>query len=313
MSFPLPTGLRLIERGWLNANHVVIDASNGPILIDTGHSRDQAATVRILRQNGVDPESLSLIANTHAHPDHWGGNRALVDLSGAPIACGEKTASIFARNDHRAMWIEYFGSGVYHDPSIAPLPADHVWRSGELVQLGPFPFEVLDAPGHAPDSIALWQPEHGILISADALHDGDCGILHVAVHGQGIVQQAIDTVHCFRSLEPRLAIPGHGPLIRDVPRALDRLEQRLISFQQDPAKLARHLCGRVLMSSILAVQPIALDDLCRLADQARWFDDYGPMLGIDHGTALVHKVVHELKERGSLQERDKRLWTPIRR
>ncbi len=294
---PLPEGMLFIERGWLNANHLVIDAPEGPILIDTGHVQDQQFTLNRLRAAGVAPESLSLIVNTHIHPDHWGGNRRLVELSGAPIACGVRTAEAFARNDLRAMWAEYFGHDLYHDRSQPPLTADRIWQIGEVVQLGRYAFEILAAPGHAPDSIALWHEEHRILVSADALHDGDCGVLHVAIHGREIVSEALETARRFRSLNAAVAVPGHGPLILDVAGAIDRLEQRLLEFQQDPSKLARHLCGRVLMSSILAAQPVSLDDLCRLAADARWFDDYGHLLGSRDGAQLTRLMVNEFMER----------------
>lgn len=298
----LPEGLTFLERGWLNANHLIVESSDGPVLIDTGHALDAARTVELLRSKGFEPESLSLIVNTHIHPDHWGGNRLLSKLSGAPIACGVKTAEAFARNDLVAMWADYFGNDGYHDPADAPLPADLVWRAGESVELGAYRFEILEAPGHAPDSIALWQPEAKVLVSADALHDGDCGILHTAVHGQGVVSDALETVHRFRDLEPKVAIPGHGPLIHDVPRALDRLENRLLGFQRHPAKLARHLCSRVLMSCILAVQPISMERLCALAEDARWFADYGPELGVSDGTVLTRMLLEEFETRGLLHQ-----------
>lgn len=301
---PLPEGMRFIERGWLNANHVVIDAPEGPILIDTGHVHDQQITLDRLRTAGVDPKSLSLIVNTHIHPDHWGGNRLLVELSGAPIACGADTAEAFARNDLRAMWADYFGNDLYHNRAQPPLTADRIWQIGEAVRLGAYEFEVLAAPGHAPDSIALWQQEHRVLVSADALHDGDCGVLHVAIHGQEIISDALETARAFRSLNAAVAVPGHGPLILDVADAIDRLEQRLLGFQRDPSKLARHLCGRVLMSSILAAQPVTLDDLCRLATDARWFDDYGHMLGTQDGAQLARLMVKEFRERNLVRVED---------
>lgn len=295
---PLPKGMRFIERGWLSSNHLVIDAPEGPILIDTGHFRDQETTLERLRTAGVEPKSLSLIVNTHIHPDHWGGNRRLVELSGASIACGSRTADAFAHNDLRAMWAEYFGDNLYHDRSQIPLTANLIWHIGDSVQLGRFDFEVLAAPGHAPDSIALWQKEHGVLVSADALHDGDCGVLHTAVHGPQVVAEALETARSFRSLDARVAVPGHGPLIRNVADAIDRLEQRLLGFQEDPSKLGRHLCGRVLMSSILAIQPVTLETLCELAADARWFDDYGHLLGARDGRQLTRHLVGEFQRRG---------------
>ncbi|MEM9593339.1 MAG: MBL fold metallo-hydrolase [Acidobacteriota bacterium] len=299
---PLPPGLHFLERGWFSANHVLLTGGEGPALVDTGHFRDLEATEAALRSAGVHPEELQVIVNTHCHADHWGGDRHLLERSGADFACGEDTADLFTRRDLRAMWLDYFGGeGRYYDLDQLPPKIHRTFTPGETVELGAFRFEVLAAPGHAPDSIALFEREHAVLISADALMEGDCGVLNVAVHGEGVVEQALDTVARFRGLGATVALPGHGPPIADVDGSLDALERRLLEFQRRPDKLARHLVARCIVTSLMAMQPMARGPVLDALAAGQWARDYAPRLGFEPG-ALVSRTLAELEGRGVVGE-----------
>jgi len=62
------------------------------------------------------------------------------------------------------------------------------------------------------------------------------------------------------------------------------------------------------MSPILpAGQPISRAALCRLAVDARWFEDYGPMLGMDGGPQWIQKMIDEFARRDLIREQDRLL------
>lgn len=282
-----------IERGWYSANHVlVVGGRPGPVLIDTGHHEDTARTLDAIAAHRVDPTTLRLIVNTHCHWDHCGGNAALRACSGAPIAAGAATADIFARNDQRAMWLDYFG--VTH----TPLPADICWQDGDVVTLGGLPFEVIAAPGHAPDAIALYQPDARILISADALHDGDCGVLNEAVHGPDVLETAVATVERFAMYSVDVALPGHGPAITDVAASVAALRRRLHSFQADRRQLAWHFARRVSMAALLEIQPVNQSDYLAAARGWPWVADYAPRCGYTDGERFLSDLLDEFLARG---------------
>ena len=41
----LPSGVQVIVRDWLNANHIVLTGRHGTVLIDSGYGRDTAQTL----------------------------------------------------------------------------------------------------------------------------------------------------------------------------------------------------------------------------------------------------------------------------
>src|SRR4030065_447589 len=56
-----------------------------PIVIDTGYPGSAPAIIGRLKENGIDPKSVSLILITHGHADHFGNAAELKKLTGAPV------------------------------------------------------------------------------------------------------------------------------------------------------------------------------------------------------------------------------------
>lgn len=294
----MPSEIRFIERGWLNSNNILLVGGDGPVIVDTGHHADVYQTATLIERQGVNPRNLALIVNTHCHWDHFGGNRYLRELSGAPLATSAATADIFARNDRRAMWLSYF------NVDATPLMADVTWQDGERVELAGLRFDVLAAPGHAPDAIALYQPDNRLLISADALHEKDCGVLNTAVHGDETLDAAMETVERLRRLDLRVVLPGHGPPITDPAASLNALAARLARFRRDPEALAWHFVRRVAMAAVLEMQPVTRADFISKVAAVQWVADYAPRCG--YGTDYARFVadrLDEFGERGLLRER----------
>ncbi|MCB8988565.1 MAG: MBL fold metallo-hydrolase [Ardenticatenaceae bacterium] len=297
--------VHFIQRGWYNSNSVLITGPDGAAIVDTGHRGGANDLLALIQEEGVDPTSVRLIVNTHSHWDHHGGNRALQGVSGAPIAMSATTAAWLGSDERWLTWLDYFGE------KANGTQADVVWQDGDEVDLVGLRFQVFAAPGHAPDAITLYQPDGRLLISADALHENDCGVINVAVHGDGALDAATATIERFRGLPVDVALPGHGRLIEDVPASLDAVAQRLAGFRADPSLLAWHLSRRVFMVYLMVRQPIERYDLIEAALQAPWVDDYAPRCGFHDPVAFADQLIDEFMQRGLVMEEDGRLISRI--
>jgi hydroxyacylglutathione hydrolase len=94
---------------------------------------------------------LKAIILTHPHADFVAGHAELAARSGASIYISEKAPATF----------------VHHD-----------LKEGDRLALGEVELEVIDTPGHSPDSICLSVLESGqpvALFSGDTLFAGDVG------------------------------------------------------------------------------------------------------------------------------------------
>lgn len=247
----LPSEFTFIRRGWLNCNSVLIQGDGPPALVDSGHLFYQDETLSLIRQAGVEPETIGQIATTHCHCDHHGANKRLKALSGATIGMGPLTAEWFATGEKHLTWFEQLSQ----DADVAP--ADLIYSDGDTIHLSGMPFEVHSLPGHAPDSIGFYQPDTRVLICADALWENDISMLHTAVHGIGIIDDAEMAVRKIMEIDPLITIPGHGGLIKDVQQSGEQALRRIERFRQDPGHQAWHITRRFVMYGILTYQPIS--------------------------------------------------------
>ena len=294
----LPPTIRFIQRGWFNSNSILILGTGGPIIVDTGHRTDAPALLHLIRAAGVEPAHIQLIVNTHSHWDHHGGNELLQQVSGAPVAASVATADLFARNDRHAMWLDYFGTDAN------PTRANVTWQPGEDVLLAGLPFRVIPVPGHAPDMIALYQPDYRLLLSADALHEQDCGVINTAVHGPQALDHALTTTETLLSLDISLALPGHGPLLTNPHADLRTVLRRLQQFQADPERMTWHLVRRVLMASLLEQEPVGQEQFIATVSHQPWLQEYAPRCGFAQPMHLVQQLIQEYLARHLVAEND---------
>jgi len=75
----------------LSISNAYLLLGDRPVLVDAGAPKDGDQLVAALRQHGVSPKDLSLIALTHGHTDHTGAVAAAA-AGGAPVAIGAADA-----------------------------------------------------------------------------------------------------------------------------------------------------------------------------------------------------------------------------
>ena len=149
--------IHFVQRGWYNSSSILVAGPGGVAIVDTGHREEANQLLALIQEEGIDPANICLIVNTHSHWDHHGGNRALQGVSGAPIAMSATTADWLGRNERRLTWLDYFGEDAN------PTQADIRWADGDEVELAGLRFQVLATPGHAPNTISLYQPDGRLL------------------------------------------------------------------------------------------------------------------------------------------------------
>lgn len=271
----LPSNFKFIQRGWFNGNSILILGKGGPAIVDSGHLLYRAETLAKVREAGVAPETLRLIVTTHCHSDHHGANRPLKEMSGAPIAMGEMTAAWFAEGERYLTWFDQVSQ------EVDIVPADIVLHEGDRLKLAEMEFEVLHLPGHAPDSIGLYQPDTRVMICADAMWENDVGVLNTPIHPNAL-DAAEATIQKLMGYDIAIAIPGHGGLITDVPANLEAVARKLARFRAEPAFLVQHYVRRMLMYAVLRFQPVARPVLIKQAQEGfglqRYLDYYAAYL-----------------------------------
>ena len=125
---------------------------------------------------------VRFILNTHRHPDHIAGNRAVREHTGAKIVA------------HR----------------VAPIGQDISVEDGSTLDAGPMHVEVIGAPGHTPDSVFYRFGPY--VATGDTLFVGECG--RTDLPGGDPVQMYDTLIRRVRAMDDDLIVlPGHdyGP------------------------------------------------------------------------------------------------------
>ena len=177
---PALHGLTVLERGWLSSNNIVIHGAAGEpgaVLVDSGHVVHAEQTVALVRR-ALRGEPLARIVNTHLHSDHCGGNAALQRAFGAPIIVPPGNADAVASWDTVRLTHATTGQRSERFTHAGTLAA------GESFVAGGRRWDALAAPGHDPFSLMLFDAQHGVLISADALWQDGFGVVFPEIDGE---------------------------------------------------------------------------------------------------------------------------------
>jgi len=140
---------------------------------------------------------ITQILNTHEHPDHTGGNKGVVQATGAQIIAHKNAGGRIANMDR--------GVG-----------AGDVIKVGTTVEL-----ECLDTPGHTMCHICLLShADQPALFSGDTLFNAGAGNCHNGGHPEELFETFSQQLE--RLGEDTLLYPGHDYLVNNLEFTLDR-------------------------------------------------------------------------------------------
>jgi hydroxyacylglutathione hydrolase len=147
--------------GPIQANCFILgdEQTKEAVVIDPG---DEARRI----QTALQKQALTLkyIINTHGHFDHVGANKALKDLTGAPVLIHPGDAPMLSDLTASArMW------GMQAENS----PPDQLIKDGDRIIFGQITLEVIHTPGHSPGGISLYTPK--VVFVGDTLFAGSIG------------------------------------------------------------------------------------------------------------------------------------------
>jgi glyoxylase-like metal-dependent hydrolase (beta-lactamase superfamily II) len=292
-------GLQVFERGWLSANNILLTDSDSSTLIDSGYVTHQDQTLLLL-QNALGTKPLDRLVNTHLHSDHCGGNALLQSVYPqltTLIPIGESEA--VSRWDVDALSYESTGQ------ECPRFNYTDVLRAGQSLKMAKLDWHVMAAPGHDPHSVILFEPQHRILISADALWASGFGVVFPELEGVSAFDEVAATLDLIESLDAQWVIPGHGPVFFGVEVALNNARQKLNGFVQNPAKHAKYGAKVLLKYKLLEMNKVPLQQFVAWATEVRYFkvlhQTYSPNSNVQD---WVLEMLKDLEKSNALEIQD---------
>ena len=248
----LPASVRVIRRGWLNCNQVVLLEGREAVLVDSGYCSHADRTVRLVEE-ALDGATLARLVNTHCHSDHIGGNEAVVQRFGCRVTIPAGEAPEIDDWERQDRW------NAYVDQQARRFAYDDLLAAGDGFRAGALEWEVFPAPGHDMEALMFHEPRHGLLLSGDALWEDGLGFVWAHEGANPFVAAALETLDRIERLAPRIVVPGHGAPFEDVAGAIARARSRLAAFAADPRKTARHMMKVMFVFSLLHRGSMAVD------------------------------------------------------
>jgi glyoxylase-like metal-dependent hydrolase (beta-lactamase superfamily II) len=290
----LPPQVHVFVRDWLSANNVLLKSRDGHVLIDSGYVTHTPLTLALLASTrGLDGEPLARLVNTHCHSDHFGGNAAVQRAYHCPIALPAGEVPVVEAWDTKALLLDYADQQAERfrvDESLQP-GTTHVW--------GDLEWQVLAAPGHAMRAVVFFNPEHGILISGDALWANGYGFVMPAAFDPEALPATRATLDMLAALPIQVVIPGHGEVFTDVAAALERAYRRTAAFEADQERVARYALKALLAFTLLHRQRLPLADVSDHVERVGIFRDFNARCLHMPPAALARMLVDELVRAGA--------------
>ena len=217
----------------------------------------------------------------------------------------------------------------YVRPPQAPIPLDRLLEDGETFRWRGFELTCIATPGHSPGGMSFLLRREGRTLAfvGGVAHDGarmsnwfDTEWDYGFAKGLETLTASVDKL---RQLQPELAVPAQGPVIRDAKSQLDAYHAKLVAFHPDYVRgyPVNSLTKRT--KPIPFVKPTAIPQIVQVTPHLYKFSDAlagknfaiiisdnGRGLLLDCGIfpeLLLHDLVKDMRTHLGLKEIDA-LW-----
>ena len=192
--------VEMLTLGTLYTNCYIVSCAETKeaLIIDPGfeEKKDVAIVLREVKQQDLQ---VKYIVNTHGHPDHIGGNRAIKEATNALILIHKYDAPMLT--DPTGGLPKLFGLHM-----TSP-PADKTLHEGDVIQTGKTTLRVIHTPGHSKGSISLLSDD--VVFTGDTLFAGSIGRYDLP---GASYKEIMHSIKRLATLPEHVKVyPGHGP------------------------------------------------------------------------------------------------------
>ncbi len=189
--------IETLQLGPVGTNAYIVGdaATHRAAIVDPGD--EPRRLLAVLARLGL---GLDVIVATHAHFDHVGAVRPLVEATGAPFLLFESELPVLEVAADRAA---LFGITI-----AAPPVPDRLLREGEVLDLAGRPYRVVHTPGHSPGHMCLLG--EGLAFVGDVIFQGSIGRTDLPGGDYETLIRSIAT-HLLVLPDATVLYNGHGP------------------------------------------------------------------------------------------------------
>ena len=184
------------ERGILDCNTYVI-RDDLSIIIDAGSPQFLPMLIRDMREDGIRPEDIAVIANTHLHGDHCWANEVFRKSSKAKITIHPVQKKYYD--------VAVTETAKFFGFQPVDFKEDSYFDDNKL-NTGSQDIELIHSPGHSPDSICFYCRKDKTLICGDVIFNQNTGRIDLPGGSGAKLRQSIEELS---QIEIERLLPGH--------------------------------------------------------------------------------------------------------
>ena len=223
-----------------NSPPTLIDCGTG----ENGCDRELLSGLDLVRtayKEPFEPTDIKRIIITHAHIDHGGGAKQLLDLTGAEAWCHKYDSSTFSRYDERAAVSNRRFDDFLRHAGVEPERRRGIIESFGFVQGRGKPFSVsrhikdgeqfdgitvYHTPGHSPGHVCLLVDGSHIILGDHILARTITQLWPQQVTPHTGYLHYRDSVRKIAAIaKDKIGLPGHEQVIEDLPRRIELVAQ----------------------------------------------------------------------------------------
>ncbi|MEX0684696.1 MAG: MBL fold metallo-hydrolase [Balneolales bacterium] len=182
-------------------NTYVMARDGKAILFDPGFFNSTEVNLLVQTLKEWDATLIAIVL-THAHTDHVLGLTRVLDRYEVPV---------YLNHEDLYLWENFVVSSAMFGLEVKPfdftpidLQAQKDWKQG------PFTFDVLFTPGHAPGHLSFYDKEQKILIAGDTLFQNSIGRTDLYKGDFDTLKKSIRE-NIYTLPDETRVLPGHGP------------------------------------------------------------------------------------------------------
>jgi len=171
------------------------------ILFDAGLKNYVDMKFEEMMKDGLDPEAMKYLINSHCHPDHFEGSLLFADNEKVTIGMHREEIEFF--NTVGPRFFQMFGMDF---PKI---------NFGLVMEDGPWEvagtaLEVFKTPGHSPGSVCVYWKEKKALVCGDLIFKQSMGRVDFPGGSGELIK---DSIRRMSELDVDYLLPGHMDMV----------------------------------------------------------------------------------------------------
>lgn len=250
----LPKGFIFLQSDWLSSNSLLLKHGGSAYLFDSGYVTHAPLLAQLI-DTQLGGQTLDVLINTHLHSDHCGGNALL--QSAYPHL---ETWVPSTQQDAVQEWAEDRLSYQLTGQLCPQFHATGSVSAGKELNIHGLTWVAFASKGHDNDSLIYFQPDHRLLLSADALWEDGFSVVFPEFLGGNGFEEVSRTYDLIEGLNPVMVIPGHGGTFSNVSLALAKSRQRLDYFQSNPISHANYAAKVLIKFKLMELKSCPWDD-----------------------------------------------------